>query len=474
MKNKLKKGFTLTELIVVIVIIGILAAVLIPTIAGYIEKAKLSNDRTDARNMNYILQLEATIDGVEEFDIFKVRQILANNDFSFNCRSKDNCFWYDKATNKIVIEKLDDILTEKVSADSRSASREIEAISSYHPNLLYLSTSDKIGETISYIRNFATEENKTVEAFNAKLESSLKNLEGVLDHLKQFNPSNTLYVSNNNYYINTNEHNIVDNIVFATNIISIPSLPGFIPKSSEYILTLPQTVSYVEQGAFSNVNCNLTIVCDYSKTTFEEGSISERLKQCNPLIKEGAKISFSDCFDLDYENCDILYYYSENSETKSGIYITDKDIRDDGVGLQAIPENVIKASLLPNAKLKNEYGNIYRMDLNRKTVGNLMVYNCRLYDKNGNIYAIFNENICILNVEITNSNGVIKYKLPFEDGKMLDYKYDKLTIAIYKGTEVIVEDDQKVGSLTISEYNSGNIYMLKLIYNDVVIFEKQI
>ena len=48
MKKTNKKGFTLTELIVVIVIIGILAGVLIPSIAGYVNKSKRSAAEQEA------------------------------------------------------------------------------------------------------------------------------------------------------------------------------------------------------------------------------------------------------------------------------------------------------------------------------------------------------------------------------------------------------------------------------------------
>ena len=55
-KNLKKKAFTLTELIVVIAIIGILAAVLIPSLTGYIKKSKESAATQEAASVFTVYQ----------------------------------------------------------------------------------------------------------------------------------------------------------------------------------------------------------------------------------------------------------------------------------------------------------------------------------------------------------------------------------------------------------------------------------
>ena len=67
MKNR--KGFTITELVIVIVVIAILAAVLIPTFASLIKKANISADTQLAKNLNTALSMaEAEGNKIETFN----------------------------------------------------------------------------------------------------------------------------------------------------------------------------------------------------------------------------------------------------------------------------------------------------------------------------------------------------------------------------------------------------------------------
>lgn len=65
--KKKKKGFTLIELMAVIAIIAILAAVLVPTVNGYITRAKKTAIITQVRNVvSAIETFNATADGEQQ------------------------------------------------------------------------------------------------------------------------------------------------------------------------------------------------------------------------------------------------------------------------------------------------------------------------------------------------------------------------------------------------------------------------
>lgn len=109
MRNMKKKGFTIVELVVVVAVIAILAAVLIPTFSGIIRKANISADSVLAKSLNSALAAENATEKVDDFGDVK-RVLKENGYFLANLNAKtDGCYFvWDKSINTILLVDAED------------------------------------------------------------------------------------------------------------------------------------------------------------------------------------------------------------------------------------------------------------------------------------------------------------------------------------------------------------------------------
>ena len=103
MKRTNKKGFTIVELVIVIAVIAILAAVLIPNISRLVKKANESSDIQAVRNMNTFLAAEgATGDIKSILDVYDLFVDSGYNVDSYSPLYSGRHFYYDKQYNQIL------------------------------------------------------------------------------------------------------------------------------------------------------------------------------------------------------------------------------------------------------------------------------------------------------------------------------------------------------------------------------------
>ena len=107
--KKLRKAFTITELVIVIAVIAILAAVLIPTFTAVIEKANMSSDQSAVRNMNLALAA-AEVDGEVESrsDALAILEDAGMDAQNYRALAKDYAFVWVKSINRVLYVKTDD------------------------------------------------------------------------------------------------------------------------------------------------------------------------------------------------------------------------------------------------------------------------------------------------------------------------------------------------------------------------------
>ena len=145
MKNTNKKGFTIVELVVVVAVIAILAAVLIPTFSGVIKNANLSADQAAVRNINTILA--AATDKLETTD--DVEELLAANGYNvkgYTPLSSNHSFVWDKEENQVLLYSYTE---NKVVFPEGYKGKGWEVLTSTAANYVKVDTADKVIEAVA-------------------------------------------------------------------------------------------------------------------------------------------------------------------------------------------------------------------------------------------------------------------------------------------------------------------------------------
>ena len=211
MKKNVKKGFTLTELIVVIVIIGILAAVLIPTLTGYINRAKLSNDESSAKHFTQAVYLETEAYTKEApISASRVKELILAAGYSSDDlvpESKDAYFFYEVSTKQVVVLTNSDValkaadgeysINETITSPEALLQKDGEDVL-----LLGGKTDDELVEYVNALR-IGNYNEELSDDINSTLKTALKTFVADAVFVKNGEPVGNL--SNPKYVVFTNE-----------------------------------------------------------------------------------------------------------------------------------------------------------------------------------------------------------------------------------------------------------------------------
>ena len=107
MINSRKKGFTLVELVIVIAVIAILAAVLIPTFGNLIKKANTSADIQAVKQMNTHLAIAEVTEDLTINDVFETLREAGLTAKDYKPLSNDTYFFWDEKENRILYTDKD-------------------------------------------------------------------------------------------------------------------------------------------------------------------------------------------------------------------------------------------------------------------------------------------------------------------------------------------------------------------------------
>ena len=477
-----KRGFTIVELMIVIVIIGILVAIIVPAVTGAIDKANLTKLQAEVKSMNTQLLIESIFDSVYAYRPEEVEEMLKGLGFDLGSTPKGYSLWYNQEKNEIILAKTEEMFAGGSSAvqaafDYSRLPVRIEAVTA-NRNLLYIDkTPSDIRTYIDSMRNLMNDsvagtaketmsnvKNRLAEILNAVNSSSLsENIKKAVTYRLEtdFAPDTTLFVSDD-YMINKEvleavapETVTINNILFQNGIKVVPKMENNmgVTIEADFIIEIPNSVAIVSAGAFNHLaeGCTLQVS---SKTLLDNNSFIPGTIKISYVEDQYREISYLEL------GSDISISYSQAEGMLSGGRVEGGRVED----IMKIPadeeKGYLSRYLIPSLAIEvgegsriNNVSKLVSFVIRRQKFGNLTkIMAVAVIEKDGEMYGYKLDNIGYItnadayttrgDILLCKAAGVWQYDQASKTGNpsfSLGFPSGITELANYKGAEVEIE-----------------------------------
>ena len=440
MTRKSGRGFTLVELVIVIAVIAVLAAVLIPTFSGIVNNAKKSKDLANARTVNTNLLVYKAEEGVDKIDVHAAYLWTISNGLSLTSTAKGYSYWFNEDTEAFELLKTEDVigpedggdvaaleegwLAEELTleadlgaggdfdgnrislvSDVSSYSLDPGRLSASRPELILLDerTDDEIVSAINGIRHLVRDAKATGASSEEAIKSKMSELydgymaelpEQVRDVLEPYAPNNTIYISESGVYGGTGA---TSTYCFELGLTQVGNEATSLSATlNDVNMVIPVTVGLLMPGSLSRIGgTNFTVTVQNPNIYILPGSLSTEVLNNSGLavtVPEGM-----DAYKLqkDYTQKEAVYTDGHTTKTVrvngtglNGNLADYFPAEKDRTGLTLLREYLIPSISFASADGTSELQGVKRIELKSAMYGNYIQYYGVAYNKNGGVLAV--------------------------------------------------------------------------------------
>ena len=349
MKKQNRKAFTIVELVIVIAVIGVLAAVLIPTFSGIIESANRAVDTQLVAQINTTLAIEEVLGGGVN-DAVEIQKVIKENGLKLQTKSKGQYIWYDVENKKAVLGGLDEngiVLDDAAAEPALVAEGEISSRGKYRANAnspesfindyLFISedSADGFAEAICDLRN-----SNDVEGINDALET-IGETNGNLG-VKLTNLMKTVAViTNDGSVISIGDVSAVKKIIVNSELTNVKT--STITALSSYtgvqVVDFHSSVETFEDGALEAIKSLNNVKFCYNSTGVEN---IDKADEADTGVKNNL-ISPTERDEL-FKQLNLVYIDQNGAEFNKEKNVADITVSDDFIISYAFPYTIFEST----------------------------------------------------------------------------------------------------------------------------------